>query len=87
VLVRLVRLSIETNALTGTRLSEILFSVVSKLCLAALAITALVLYAVFPVRRIEKRYVPVFDSITFYRTRSITYTRMFSWSVAAHPFG
>jgi len=64
VLIRVVRLTIETNALTGTCLSEKRTDVHLTSCLAALAVTALVLYAAFPVSWTEKRYDPPSDPIT-----------------------
>ena len=55
VLLRVVRLTIETNALTGTSLGGLYRDVQLTCCLASLAITILVLYVVFPVGWTEIR--------------------------------
>ena len=49
VMIRLVRLTIETNALTGTFARPTTYGRSSHLCLAGVAIASFVLYAAFPV--------------------------------------
>ena len=68
-LVRVVRLTIETNALTGTSLGEPHTGVHLTspfFSLAASAITSLVLYFAFPVSRTELCYDPSSDQITLF---------------------
>jgi hypothetical protein len=63
VLVRVVRLTVETNALTGTCLNPYI-SVHLTSCLATLAIASLVLYVAFPVSRTKIHRDPSIGLIT-----------------------